>query len=140
MQGAYQEDELLDRAAFEQARSELGANFVRIVGYFREDGEKSLIRIEEAGGTLNAAALVLPAHTLKGEARQLGAELLADLAETIEMIGRECVEQHDDPSEAIEHIARLRSVFRATLETLESAASPLMTRRPGFGRRVAPSI
>ena len=32
----------------------------------------------------NTAALVLPAHTLKGESRQLGAEPLAKIAELIE--------------------------------------------------------
>jgi histidine phosphotransfer protein HptB len=67
---------LIDWAAFNQARAELGSDFVRILGYFREDGVKSLDAIEAAMRAKNAAALVRPAHTLKGESRQFGAEPL----------------------------------------------------------------
>ncbi|MDB5675891.1 MAG: histidine phosphotransferase, partial [Sphingomonas bacterium] len=35
------ESDLVDWTAFARARSELGAGFVRILGYFREDGVKS---------------------------------------------------------------------------------------------------
>jgi HPt (histidine-containing phosphotransfer) domain-containing protein len=130
---------LVDWPAFARARSELGAGFVRILGYFREDGVKSVATIEAAMRGANAAAMVIPAHTLKGEARQFGAEPLADLAETIETIARDCVEMQDTPDLALEHIARLRGVFEETLTLLEREANPLVARRPvgggGFGRR-----
>ena len=42
--------------------------------YFREDGAKSLNQIEQAMRDENTIALVIPAHTLKGETRQFGAE------------------------------------------------------------------
>jgi HPt (histidine-containing phosphotransfer) domain-containing protein len=129
---------LVDWPAFARARSELGAGFVRILGYFREDGVKSVAAIETAMRGANAAAMVIPAHTLKGEARQFGAEPLADLAETIETIARDCVELQDTPELALEHIARLRGVFEQTLTLLEREANPLVARRPaggGFGRR-----
>ena len=64
----------------------------------------------------NAAALVIPAHTLTGEARQFGAEPLSDIAEGIEAIARDCIERHDVPTEAIEHVvgrAEVREVFSA---------------------------
>lgn len=128
--------QLVDWVAFQAARSELGAGFVRILGYFREDGVKSVGAIEEAMRGGNAAALVLPAHTLKGESRQFGAEPLAVLAETIEHIARQCVETHDRPDEALEHVVKLRPCFEATLAMLEREANPLVARRPvGFGRR-----
>ncbi|MEP9403232.1 Hpt domain-containing protein [Sphingomonas sp. VNH70] len=130
--------ELIDQAVLAAARAELGANFVRILGYFREDGTKSVSAIEAAMREGNAAALVLPAHTLKGEARQFGAEVVADLAEGIETIARHCVETRDEPTEALEHVTRLRPVFERTLASLERSSNPLATRRPaGFGRRVA---
>jgi histidine phosphotransfer protein HptB len=130
-------DPLVNWTAFAQARVELGANFVRILGYFREDGVKSVTQIEEAMRAQNCAALVLPAHTLKGESRQFGADPLADLAETIEMIARACVERHDAPTEALEHVVALRPLFDATLALLEREANPLVARRPQatFGRR-----
>ena len=133
---------LVDWAAFQQSRSELGAGFVRILGYFREDGVKSVGAIEAAMRAKNAAAMVIPAHTLKGEARQFGAEPLAALAEKIESIARDCVEMQDTPEEALEHVVQLRPVFTRTLELLEREANPLVSRKPagaggGFGRKVA---
>ena len=128
---------LVDWRAYSAARAELGAGFVRILGYFREDGIKSVEAVEAAMRAANAAAMVIPAHTLKGEARQFGAEPLADLAEQIESLARDCVEQQDTPDEALEPVARLRPLFDQTLSLLEREANPLVQRKPGgFGRRV----
>lgn len=110
-------------------------NFVRILGYFREDGVKSVSQIEEAMRGGSAAAMVIPAHTLKGEASQFGADVLADLAEEIETIARLCVERQDTPTSALEHVVKLRPLFESTLELLEREANPLVERRPAFGRR-----
>ena len=129
-------DPLVDWTAFQAARSELGAGFVRILGYFREDGIKSVAAIEDAMRGGNAAALVLPAHTLKGESRQFGAEPLSVLAESIEVIARQCVETRDAPDQALEHVVKLRPCFEATLTLLEREANPLVERRPVFGRRM----
>jgi HPt (histidine-containing phosphotransfer) domain-containing protein len=128
--------ELIDPAALGTARAELGSNFVRILGYFREDGVKSVTAIECAMREQNAAAMVIPAHTLKGESRQFGAETLADAAEVIETIARGCVEARDVPTEALEHVATLRPLFEATMALLDREANPLAVRRPaGLGRK-----
>ncbi|HEX8383296.1 MAG TPA: Hpt domain-containing protein [Sphingomonas sp.] len=129
---------LIDWVAFTKARTELGAGFVRILGYFREDGVKSVAAIDAAMRAGSAAQMIIPAHTLKGEARQFGAEPLADLAEAIEEIARDCVETRDTPDDALLHVARLRPLFNDTLALLEREANPLAERRPagGFGRRV----
>lgn len=131
------ENPLVDWHVFTRARAELGAGFARILGYFREDGIKSVSQIEAAMRAQDAAALVLPAHTLKGEARQFGADPLADLAETIELVARDCVERHDGPDELIEQVVSLRPMFDSTLAMLEREANPIVARRPagGFGRR-----
>jgi len=126
---------LIDWNVFTRARAELGAGFVRILGYFREDGVKSVAAIETAMRARNAAAMVIPAHTLKGEARQFGAEPLAILAERIEAIARDCVENRDTPDEALEDIVALRPLFEQTLAKLERESNPLVERRPTFGRR-----
>lgn len=129
-------DSLVDWDAFARARTELGANFVRILGYFREDGVRSVSRVEEAVRANNAAAMVVPAHTLKGEARQFGADPLAELAETIEMTARACVERRDTPNQMLEHVVQLRPLFETTLAMLEREANPLVERRPAaFGKR-----
>ncbi|MBY0582008.1 MAG: Hpt domain-containing protein [Sphingomonas sp.] len=126
---------LVDWAAFQRARAELGAGFVRILGYFQEDGSKSVTAIETAMRAGNATALVIPAHTLKGEARQFGAEPLALVAETIETIARTCIETRDTPDAALPHVVSLRGLFDETMSLLQREANPLVERRPGFGRR-----
>jgi HPt (histidine-containing phosphotransfer) domain-containing protein len=127
---------LVDWTVFTRARSELGAGFVRILGYFREDGVKSVAAIETAMRAQNAAAMVIPAHTLKGEARQFGAEPLGLAAERIEMIARSSVENHDTPDEALRHVVELGQLFEDTLAILERESNPLVERRPAaFGRR-----
>lgn len=134
---AVTQNNLVDWDAFAVARAELGAGFVRILGYFQEDGTKSVDAIEAAMRAKNAAALVIPAHTLKGEARQFGAVPLSEAAETIEVIARQCVETHDSPDEALQTVVGLRELFNQTLMQLLREANPLVERRPGFGRRVA---
>lgn len=130
------DETLIDWNVLSAARIELGANFVRILGYFREDGEKSVAQIEAAMRANDAVALVIPAHTLKGESSQFGAEALSVLAEAIEMIARECVERRDGPDQALEHVVNLRPVFLQTLALLERETNPLVERRPAaFGRR-----
>jgi HPt (histidine-containing phosphotransfer) domain-containing protein len=129
----------VDWAVFGKARAELGADFVRILGYFREDGVKSVAAIEEAMRARSAAALVRPAHMLKGESLQFGAEPLGALAEHIELVARRCVESHDSPDELIEEVVKLRPLFTETLALFEREVNPLVNRRPvaGFGRKVA---
>ena len=138
---SFEANTLINRPAFAKARSELGAGFGRILGYFREDGAKSVAAIEAAMRARSAAAMVIPAHTLKGEAVQFGAEPLADRAAAIEAIARDCVERQDTPEEALEHIVQLRPLFEETLTLLEREANPLVARKSatGFGRRAIPT-
>ena len=130
---------LIDWPAYAKARAELGAGFVRILSYFREDGVKSVAAIEAAVRAGSAAAIVIPAHTLKGEARQFGAEPLAALAEAIETMARDCVERREAPEQTIADVVQLRPLFEQTLALLEREANPLVQRRPtgGFGRRAS---
>jgi HPt (histidine-containing phosphotransfer) domain-containing protein len=131
--------DIVDWAHFEKSRTELGPGFIRILNYFREDGTKSIADIEQAMHSQNTAALVLPAHTLKGESRQLGAEPLAKIAELIETTARLCVETHRFPDELVPEVVELRRLFNATVELFDKATNPLVSRTPapgGFGRKV----
>src|SRR4051812_25935726 len=86
----------------------------------------------------NTTALVIPAHTLKGEARQLGAEPLAKVAELIETTARFCVENGRFPDELVPEVVELRKLFDQTVQLFEKATNPLVSRTPtgGFGRKV----
>ena len=125
---------IIDWAMFTRTRTELGAGFVRIIGYFREDGEKAVAKIEEAMQRKDTIALVIPAHTLKSEARQFGAETLGELAEEIEFAARRAIEMRLFPDDLIPTVARLRPLYLRTMELLEKEINPLVERRPAFGR------
>jgi HPt (histidine-containing phosphotransfer) domain-containing protein len=126
---------IVDWGKFSQMRAELGANFVRILGYFREDGEKSVAKIEDAMNRRDAAALVLPAHTMKAEARQFGAEPLAALAEEVEFAGRRALESRLFPDEILPHVAQLRPLYLETITLLEDETNPRLQRRGAFGKK-----
>jgi HPt (histidine-containing phosphotransfer) domain-containing protein len=130
--------DIVDWTHFEKSRSELGPGFIRILSYFKEDGVKSINQIEQAMREQNTTALVLPAHTLKGESRQLGAEPLASIAELIETTARFCVEAHRFPDELVPEVVELRRLFSETVALFDKATNPLMTRAApgGFGRKV----
>jgi HPt (histidine-containing phosphotransfer) domain-containing protein len=130
---------IVDWALFEKNRAELGPGFIRILNYFREDGAKSVAEIEYAMREQNTTALVLPAHTIKGEARQLGAEPLAAMAELIETTARLCMETHRFPDELVPEVVELRKLFNQTVELFEKETNPLVTRAApgGFGRKAS---
>ena len=131
-------DDLIDWRAFKQARAALGSDFVRILGYFREDGTKSVAAIEEAMRNGNSTGLVLPAHTLKGESYQFGAEKLAQTAEFIEQGARRCVEHQEAPDELLNLVVQMRPLFEQTLAVLDKETNPLVQRRAGgFGQKKA---
>ncbi|HEU4809082.1 MAG TPA: Hpt domain-containing protein [Sphingomicrobium sp.] len=131
--------DIVDWVHFERSRTELGPGFIRILSYFREDGTKSVAEIEQAMREQNTPGLVIPAHTLKGEARQLGAEPLAKIAELIESTARFCVETHRFPDELVKDVVELRKMFEQTVELFDKATNPLMSRTrtgpTGFGRK-----
>ena len=131
--------DIIDWAYFEKSRTEMGPGFIRILSYFKEDGTKSIAQIEQAMRTADTSALVMPAHTLKGEARQLGAEPLAKIAELIETTARFCLESRRFPDELVPEVVALRRLFNETVEQFDKATNPLMTRAApvaGFGRKV----
>lgn len=129
--------DIIDWAHFEKTRGELGPGFIRILSYFREDGVKSVAAIEQAMREQNTVALVMPAHTIKGEARQFGAEPLASVAELIESTARLCIETRRFPDELVADVVKLRRLFDDTIRQFDQATNPLLTRsnNNGFGRR-----
>ncbi|MCJ8190674.1 Hpt domain-containing protein [Sphingomicrobium aestuariivivum] len=126
--------DIVDWKYFEETRAQLGPGFIKILGYFREDGFKSLEKIEAAMRSHDTVALIIPAHTMKGESRQFGAEPLADVAEVIENRARSCVEEGRFPNELVPDVVKLRQLFEATIEMFDEATNPRL-RKPtgGFG-------
>ena len=131
--------DIVDWVVFAKSRAELGPGFIRILSYFREDGAKSIAAIEAAMPERNSVALVIPSHTLKGEARQFGAEQLADTAEKIEEVARFSIETHSFPDELVPDVVALKRLWRETIEMFDKETNPLQVRAApgGFGKKVA---
>lgn len=137
---SYEAGDIVDLNAFSQMQAELGADFVRILGYFREDGMKAVAAIEEAMRRRNAAALVSPAEKLSDEALLFGARPLAEIADKIERVARRCVEQREGPEELLQDVIALRPLFDETMTQLDREANPLIQRRPSISRRTSHSV
>jgi histidine phosphotransfer protein HptB len=121
-------DAIVDMEQFAQCRTKLGKNFIRFLGYFREDGSKSVAIIEEAMRTSSAIGMIEPAQSIKSEAFDLGAVKLAKVAEQIEFEARDRVEWRQSPDDMIEPVIALRKIFLDTVAILEQESSPLMVR------------
>ncbi len=127
---------LIDWTVFSQARSELGAGFVRILGYFREDGVKSVAAIETAMRAPQRGRHGASGAYAEGRGPPIRGRAAGALAEKIETIARDCVENRDTPDEALQSVVELRPLFDKTLKMLERESNPLVERRPtAFGRR-----
>ncbi len=135
-------DLVVNWTAFGQTRAVIGTDFARILGFYREDAAKNVVAIEQAFRARDAIAIVRPAHTLKGDSLQFGGQALGMLAEHIEQIARQCVEDHRAPDELAADIPRLRPMLIETLGLFErelNAVAVIPIRRPlaagGFGRK-----
>jgi histidine phosphotransfer protein HptB len=120
---------IIDWERFAQARAHLGDSFVRVIGYFDQDGRKSLDTIEGALRNRNAIGMIAPADLLKRDAMQIGAITVAELAEDVEFAARDCVEWHQAPELMLEPVMQLRAAFSETMAQLEREVNPLLVRR-----------
>lgn len=123
-------DTAMDWNRFEQARVSLGANFFRVLNYFRDDGGKAVTAIENAMRAHDTIAMISPADLLKSEAVQLGAFGVAELAEEIEVQARDCLEWHQSPESLLEEVVQLRAVFDQTVADFDQETNPLRIRKP----------
>ncbi len=131
-----QSDEIIiDEEAFARCKARLGGNFVRVLGYLRDDGLKSVAVVEEAMRMGDAVAMIGPAEMIKADAFDLGAIALAETAEHIEMSARDCVEWHQSPDNLLESVVALRRIFAETVVMLTEISSPLSVRQPELIRQ-----
>lgn len=130
--------QVIDHSTLNVFRQDLGKKYKLIFGYFQEDGARSIAAIEEAVRQRNTVALVRPAHTLKGESLQFGAEPLGRLAERIELAARNAIGSSAFPSDVIDYVAQLRPLFDEVLAVLTQETRLTRLRRvAGFSRKIA---
>ena len=129
---------LLDEEQIGRSRAHFGRNFARILGYLREDGLEAIGKIEDAMRMNKPAAMIGPADRIKAEAYDLGAVGLAEVAETIELRARDCVEWRQSPDDLLEPVLSLRKIFDETVALLDRETDSLARREtPLLRERVA---
>lgn len=120
---------IIDWSQLTAARARMGPKFWRTLGYLHDEGLVAMSRIENALRAHDPVAMIEPAEHVKDEALPLGAVRLAEIAETIEMQARDCVEYHQDPAPLIEAVVLMRTVFAETVELLQNDSTPLIQHR-----------
>jgi HPt (histidine-containing phosphotransfer) domain-containing protein len=105
---------LLDHGALEEVRGMMKDKFSEVLGYFLEDSAMYVQQIVEGFAGGKAEAVVLPAHTLKSSAKQMGAMRLWDCSQVLELTVREIVKGSGDLSQIAPLISQIQTVFKET--------------------------
>ncbi len=80
---------LLNITTLNEAKALLGEKFPTITGFFFEDSAEYIATILAGFAAGDAQMMVLPAHSLKSSAKQMGADKLSYLAREIELGAKE---------------------------------------------------
>ena len=107
---------VVDQAALGEVRAMLGDKFTEVLGYFLEDSASYAQQITEGVAAGKAESVVLPAHTLKSSAKQMGAMRLTEAARTIELAAREAVKTHGSLESIAPHLAPLQVALEEVLQ------------------------
>ena len=105
---------LLDAAALEEVRTMMKDKFQEVLNYFLEDSAMYVQQIAQSFAAGEAEAVVLPAHTLKSSAKQMGALRLWDVASILEATVREIVKGTGELSQIAPLVGQLQVVFEET--------------------------
>lgn len=109
----------LDLGVYRELRESVGDAFSRMIEVFLEDAPKYIDGVELALAEGDAAALRNSAHSLKGSARNFGANRLAAAAYSLEELGRDG--RAEDTEGLLPH---LREEFRQVRNVLEHEVRP----------------
>jgi HPt (histidine-containing phosphotransfer) domain-containing protein len=105
---------LLDAAALEEVRGMMQDKFPEVLNYFLEDSAMYVQQIAQGFAAGEAETVVLPAHTLKSSAKQMGAMRLWDCSKIIEATVREIVKGTGDLSQIAPLVGQIQTVFEET--------------------------
>lgn len=93
----------------------LGDNFNSLIGQFQEDGQRRVDALGPAVSQRDYDTINKQAHGLKGSARNLGANVLAEYCDVLELAGR-----NQQDSELEQTLAAIQQAFAAAVAELES--------------------
>ncbi|MCQ8182609.1 EAL domain-containing protein [Methylomonas sp. SURF-1] len=109
----------LDHEALSQLHEEIGAAYAKMVRYFLEDAPPQIAQIGQAVRDADLGSLRELAHGLKGAARNLGAEKLAEIARQLEMAAESGALAADADRMAEGLLGEFRTLERLLLAEIE---------------------
>ena len=106
---------LINEVVFEKAKKLMGAKFAPMMQYFQEDTQMYLEEIKRSVLEKNAKLAILPAHTIKSSAKQIGVDKLSETAKQIEYLCIQIKEQNIGEYSDLERLAvNLEEEFNIT--------------------------
>ncbi len=107
---------IIDQAAFDTLKDIMEEEFNDLIESYLEDAPKLLDDIKQSARDADLEVLILAAHTLKSSSSNIGGAALADLALSIEILGKE-----NNLTEASELIPELQSTLTLTITALNQS-------------------
>lgn len=83
------QQEIINMQILEEAKSLMKDQFPVMIKYFLEDTDAYFKEIARAIREKNFEIAIIPAHTIKSSAKQIGADRISSIAEEIETICRD---------------------------------------------------
>jgi HPt (histidine-containing phosphotransfer) domain-containing protein len=115
---------ILDMTALNEAKEMMQTKFPTMVQYFIEDSDSYIGLMHDGIATKSAEKIILPAHTLKSSARQMGAVRMCEIATTMEALAREqSANGTCDMAPFVDMLAQLEGAFAQTKEALQPFAA-----------------
>lgn len=112
--------EFLDQDIIIKSKKMMKQRFPTMVEYFLEDTQNYINQIREGITQNDYAQLVVPSHTIKSSARQMGAITVSDLAKDIEVFARAEETSFDDFSHMVDELQKQFDLSRIDYNNLLS--------------------
>lgn len=102
---------VVDKPVFEDARAMMRDKFSEMVQYYIEDAQDYIKHILQGVDEGDASKVAAYSHTIKSSSKQLGALVVADIAEKIELNARRIADDDGDIKTVELDVAKLESSF-----------------------------
>ncbi len=116
-----EELKILDDSVVSEARDVLGDKFKTTISYFIEDTNMYILVINDKLAKNDIEGIILPAHTIKSSAKQVGAFRVSKIAEDLEILCKTLVENDEQQMENVKNLRdKLQQEFDQALPKLQN--------------------
>lgn len=94
-------DPIINLSAFNETKAIMKDKMALLIDCFLEDAHSYLATIDEGLAEHNTQKIAATAHTIKSSSRQVGADTLSAIAESIEYQGQALLENNDSNTDSL---------------------------------------